>query len=209
MSFIGYLRPLVKGRSSPDLAFRRPIGMLALGFALSAVGIYAVVSWLGVALPAALRTAPAAWLTAAAVLAVLALFDLGAFGLRTPMWRRQTPRDLYHRFGPSAGALLWGLDTGLVVTTFRVTSLSWAALALTGLGLLPWWSGLLYAIGFTVPAAALVLAVPARPFTPDQRPEPIWLQYRILALEPVMRRVALLALVAAAAGSALLALLSV
>lgn len=183
--------------------------MLALGFALSALGIYAFVSWLGAALPAALRTAPVTWMTAAGMLAVLALFDLGAFGLRTPMWRRQTPKELYHRFGPSTGALLWGLDTGLVVTTFRVTSLSWAALALTALGLLPWWSGLLYAIGFTVPAAALVLAVPAHPWTPDHQQEPIWLQDRILALEPVMRRVALLALGAGAAGSALIALLGV
>ena len=125
--------------------------------------------------------------------------DLGAFGLHTPMWRRQTPKQLFHRFGPSAGALLWGLDTGLVVTTFRVTSLSWAALALAALGLVPWWSGLLYAIGFTVPAAALVLAVPAHPWSPEDLQEPVWLQYRIMALEPAMRRVALLALLAGAA----------
>ncbi|TMD16163.1 MAG: hypothetical protein E6J00_01205 [Chloroflexi bacterium] len=175
------------------------MGTLSLGFAVSALAIFAVVSLAGEALFGWLHRTPAPSLVAAAALAALALVDLGAFGLHTPMWRRQTPKQLFHRFGPSAGALLWGLDTGLVVTTFRVTSLSWAALALAALGLVPWWSGLLYAIGFTVPAAALVLAVPAHPWSPEDLQEPVWLQYRIMALEPAMRRVALLALLAGAA----------
>lgn len=198
MSFIGYLRPLVKGRSSPELAFRRPIGLLALGFAASALAVFALVSVSGGVLLGRLRGTPAPALVAAALLAVLALVDTGAFGLHTPMWRRQTPRNHFVRFGPSTGALLWGLDTGLVVTTFRVTSLSWAALALTAFGFMPWWTGLLYAIGFTLPAAALVLAVPARPWSEEGIQDPVWLQYRLMALEPAVRRIALLALLAAA-----------
>src|SRR5437588_447641 len=50
-----------------------------------------------------------------------------------------------------------------------------------------------------VPPAALVLAVPAHPWSPEHLQEPVWLQYRIMALEPAMRRVALLALLAGAA----------
>jgi hypothetical protein len=188
----------VKGRPSPDLALRRPVGLLALGFAGSALAVFALASLTGGILLRPLHGRPLPALVAVAVLAGLALVDAGLFGLRTPMWRRQTPRELFIRFGPSAGALLWGLDTGLVVTTFRVTSLSWAALALTALGLTPWWTGLLYAAGFTLPAAALVLAVPARPWSEEGIQEPIWLQYRLMALEPAVRRVALLALVAAA-----------
>ena len=59
-----------------------------------------------------------------------------------PPWRRQTPKSFEPRYGVSRAALLWGLDAGLVVTTIWVTSLSWAALAVTFLELVPWWSGL-------------------------------------------------------------------
>jgi hypothetical protein len=198
VSFIGYLRPLVKGRPSPDLVYRRPIAFLALGFTASAFAVFTLVSLTGRALFGRMQATPVPVLLAAAVLCLLALIDLGVFGLRTPMWRRQTPRSLYHRFGPVGGALLWGLDTGLVVTTFRVTSLSWAALALTALGLLPWWTGLLYAAGFTLPAAALVLAVPAPPWSEEGIQEPVWLQYRLAEIAPVVRRVALVAMLAGA-----------
>jgi len=65
--------------------------------------------------------------------------------------RRQTPRALLRRHHMAAVATFWGFDTGLVVTTFRVAAVSWAALYLAVLGLSPGWAGLAYGIGFTFP----------------------------------------------------------
>jgi hypothetical protein len=101
-------------------------------------------------------------LAVAGVLAALLAADLRLFGLRTPMWRRQTPKWFMYRFGDRGSALLWGLDAGLVATTFRVTSLSWAALTLTVAGLLPWWAGALYAAGFVIPELTADLLIPRR-----------------------------------------------
>src|SRR6266536_3062615 len=112
--------------------------------------------------PRKLANETGVWLLAAAVLAVLLVVDTGAFGLRAPSWRRQTPKRLLYQLGSSRAAFLWGLDAGLVVTTFRVTSLSWAALTVTLLGLVPWWVGIAYALGFTVPLGMMMLAVPKR-----------------------------------------------
>jgi hypothetical protein len=153
----------VKGRSSPDLASIRPVPLLALGFAISALATYATAFVLGGAVLGGVRAGAIAKWAAAGALAIFIAVDAGALGLHTPMWRRQTPRGLFLQYGAAKGAFLWGLDSGLVVTTFRVTSLSWAALTVTLLGLVPWWSGLAYALGFAVPTAMLVLAGSAGP----------------------------------------------
>ena len=72
-------------------------------------------------------------------------------------WRRQTPRSLVRRHHMFVVATLWGLDTGLVVTTFRVAAVTWAALLLALLGLAPWWVGIVYGVGFVVPFTALLV----------------------------------------------------
>ncbi|MBO2459000.1 hypothetical protein [Actinomadura violacea] len=126
---------------------------------------------------------------AVGVLAACLIVDTGLFGLRTPMLRRQTPQAYFYRLGPARGAFLWGLDTGLVVTTFRVTSLTWGALAVTVLGLVPWWAGVAYAAGFLVPSAVLILLVPPRTGG-DGPPEPVWLLDRLGDWEPRVRRAA-------------------
>ena len=89
-----------------------------------------------------------------AVLSVAVLLD--AYSLRRKTWcpitaRRQTPKMIYYNFSPQRAALAWGADTGLVFTTYRVSSISWALLLLDLLGIAPWWVGLGYSAGFLVP----------------------------------------------------------
>lgn len=163
MSFIGYLRPLVQGRATDERPLRRPVATLAAGFTTSAMLVTAIVYALGAALRSGLHLSLGVRITVACVFLVgFALLDSGKLPLGTPMWRRQTPRRLFYMFGATRGALLWGIDTGLMVTTFRVTSLTWVTLTLAFLGLLPWWAGVAYAAGFVIPAAILILLVPAR-----------------------------------------------
>ncbi|MFL6076872.1 MAG: hypothetical protein ACJ73S_26050 [Mycobacteriales bacterium] len=172
---------------------RGPVPALATGFTLSALACYAAAWAAGALLFGHHRHTAVARLAAAAVTATFLIVDTRLFGLRTPMWRRQTPREHFHRHGPTRGAFVWGLDTGLVFSTYRITSLSWVALTLTLAGLVPWWAGLAYAAGFVLPAAALILLVPAgRPDT-----EPFWLTDRVASYEPVLRRLALGLLAAA------------
>jgi hypothetical protein len=178
----------VKGNvSRPD---RWPAVLLAGGFLVSATAVFALASAFGAALLGSWRTQPATWLAAAGLLGLLLLADAELFGLRTPMWRRQTPKWFMYRFGDRRSALFWGLDAGLVGTTFRVTSLSWAALVLTLLGPLPWWAGIVYALGFVLPELIFDLAVPRRRVpdgTPD--PEPTWVLAGLLRVRPFMRGV--------------------
>jgi hypothetical protein len=54
-------------------------------------------------------------------------------------------------------ASLWGLDTGLVITTFRVAAVTWGALYLAALGLSSPWAGVAYAGAFLLPFIALVV----------------------------------------------------
>ncbi|MGI5286148.1 hypothetical protein ACQEVF_22810 [Nonomuraea polychroma] len=172
--------------------------MLAFGFTLSALSMYGLVHLLGSTLFGEMD-GTGTKLAAALVMLGCMVIDSGLFGLSTPMWRRQTPRDHFYRFGPVRGALLWGLDTGLVVTTFRVTSLSWAALGVTLLGLVPWWAGLAYALGFTVPSFAMVAIVPPSK-DPVEIPEPTWLMDWLMNREKLVKRMALGLLTAAFAG---------
>ena len=196
MSFIGTLRPLVKGNAPGHLSDRQPAIILALGFTISALMLYAVLSFAGALVLGDARSTMGALL--AAVMGLLLGFDAlrarrpGAMGLS---WRRQTPKSFEPRYGVSRAALLWGLDAGLVVTTIRVTSLSWAALTVTFLGLVPWWSGLAYALGFTAPVLTMILAVPRRADpTGESDPEPIWLVLRIFDARGSLKLAGLLTL---------------
>jgi hypothetical protein len=166
-----------------------PALLLGLGFATSSTAFFAAAWALGAGLLGPWRNSAVAWAVAAAFLLVLFLCDLKLFGLRTAMWRRQTPKWFIYRFGNRRSALFWGLDAGLVVTTFRITSLSWAALALTFVGLLPWWIGLVYAAGFVIPELTFDLILPRRTDpTGATDPEPGWAVDVLNQALPAVRR---------------------
>lgn len=152
-------------------------------------------------------TGARAWLMTGGIAVTAFMVDSRVFGLRTPMWARQTPRHLFFRYGPAVGALLWGLDTGAVVTTFRVSSLSWAALSLAVLGLAPWWSGIAYGLGFILPLWFVTLV--ARPANGGSQisPEPVWMVQLLTDFVGTMRGVALGVLGSMAIASILAALL--
>lgn len=170
--------------------------MLALGFTVSAFAVYAALWQLGAWLLGDARSSQRVWLVAAAVLGLLLALDAwrarrpGAVG---PSWRRQTPKHFVYDYGSISAALLWGLDAGLVVTTYRVTSLSWAALVVAFFGLVPWWSGLAYAAGFAVPVLVAILLVPTRTDpTGETDPEPVWLMDKLMDSRAALKVSALL-----------------
>jgi hypothetical protein len=131
----------------------------AAAFVAGAVAIFAAAAAIGSAFGTA--RLPLQWRIglAGALLLPLAAVDLLAIAKSTycPIgWRRQTPRILMRRHPMPVVASVWGFDTGLVVTTFRVAAASWGALILATLGLSPRWSGLGYALAFTLPFLMLV-----------------------------------------------------
>jgi hypothetical protein len=151
--------PLVQG-SPPSRAIRlRVAAAFAGAFFVGAVTIFAVVgllaAWTGIMrLPFEWRLA-----FAGAGLLPLALVDIHASrkGRCCPIGRRrQTPRTLMRHYPMDVVATVWGLDTGLVITTFRVAAVTWAALLLVALGLSSRWAGIGYAAGFTLPFLILL-----------------------------------------------------
>lgn len=181
-----------------------PALLLALGFTATSVGTFALASALGAGLLVTELPGVAIGIIAALAVAALVAADLGLFGWHTPTWRRQTPKWFMYRFGTRTSALLWGLDAGLVVTTIRVTSLSWAALVVTFLGLVPWWVGAVYAAGFVLPELIFDLLVPRRADPSGATdPEPAWIVTPLLLLRPKLRWSGLVLLAAGGAWAAL------
>jgi hypothetical protein len=156
---VGTIGPLVQG-ALPRWRWRLEITALFVsGFLAGAGIIFAAAFLLGFALqlhelPLALRRS-----IAASGLVVLAVTDLWArrHGAYCPVGpRRQTPRGLRSRHSMLVVAPIWGFDTGLAVTTFRVAAATWGAMLLTTLGLAGWQTGLAYGLGFTVPVTFLM-----------------------------------------------------
>ncbi len=127
------------------------VGTLLLGFAFSAVLVSAAVRWLGeLTLPDA--ASATSHIAVAFVAAVLCAASFGHPHATIPFFGRQAPQVWKRsRFG----ALLWGLDAGLMVTTVRVTALTPFALFLAFTGVAPWWAGFAYAAGFGLPLSVL------------------------------------------------------
>lgn len=139
---------------------RRYLGLLVaahLATATATVALAAVIGqqFLG-GLPATGRIAV---LAVAAVVA--AGVDLAAAARRRMSLglRRQTPKELGHDTEAPwwLTPFIWGADTGLLWSTFRVTSLTWVVLLAALLGLAPAGTGLVYGVAFTVPVAVSVL----------------------------------------------------
>jgi hypothetical protein len=143
---------------------RRVSAVFAAAFTAGAITIFGVVFIAGAALGVDELFLQWRLVTAAAGLAGFAFVDLIAIRKRSycPLsWRRQTPQSLRFRYGATATVMLWGFDTGLAVTTFRVAALTWAALLLAFLGLAPWQIGFAYALAFVIPVIVILNGQPA------------------------------------------------
>lgn len=146
------------------------LGRLLTGWAPESARLWAGVAWLAVCV----------WMNG------------GWWRPRVPMWRRQTPQQVFFSFPQPVAAFIWGFDVGFMITTYRVTSATWALWGLLLLGLAPAVpAGVAYALAFGIPAALLILAghrSGRAPMTGAQR----------LQRAPVMHRVALPVLTIAA-----------
>jgi hypothetical protein len=156
---VGTIGPLVQG-SLPRLRSRIEItAVFVAGFLAGAVAIFFLSSLLGVTLqlqelPLILRRS-----VAAAGLVALAMIDLWARNRKTycPIGlKRQTPRRLRLGHTLLAVASMWGFDTGIAITTFRVAAATWGAILLTILGLSGWQTGIAYGVAFTIPITILL-----------------------------------------------------
>ncbi len=129
------------------------MGIFAGAFTASSLIVFAIAHAIGQQVT---RTVPAEVRVVGVLVALLVSMTVDGYTIRRKTWcpgtpGRQTPKMIYYRQGARRAALAWGLDTGLVVTTYRVSSLSWALLLLGLMGVTPWWLGLAYSAGFVVP----------------------------------------------------------
>lgn len=147
---------------------------LALGFVGSSTAVFAALYGVGAVWGQDVPVTVRHW-TAVVLLAVCAVVDaamLWSGRVYSVGWSRQTPRRAVYQLGDRFGALVWGLDTGLVVTTFRISAATWAALGLALLNVAPAWIGVAYGVGFVGPLAVSVL----RPRGRDEAvADPSWL----------------------------------
>jgi hypothetical protein len=161
---VGTIGPLVQG-ALPRRRWRLQItALFVAAFLAGAALIFCLVFLLGVTSPARQLPLSLRRSLAGAGLLVLASLDIWArtHGTHCPLaWIRQTPRGLRLRHSMFVVASLWGLDTGLAVTTIRVTAATWGAILLTLLGLSGWQTGIVYGLAFTVPITILMWTHPA------------------------------------------------
>ena len=99
------------------------LGRFAVAFAFSSFAVFGVAGAVGVAASRALTQAGELAIVAIVLAVALAL---DAYSLRRKTWcpvtlRRQTPKTVLYDFGPRRAAVAWGLDTGLVFTTYRMS----------------------------------------------------------------------------------------
>jgi hypothetical protein len=155
------------GQGNPLKMYFGLLGRFVAAFTVSSVVVFGLAGAVGLT---AARVLPPTAREAAACVVLAAALLLDAHSLRRKTWcpvtvRRQTPKSILHRYGAPRAAMAWGLDTGLVFTTYRMSSISWALLALALAGVTPWWAGLGYAAGFLVP---LTLGCSLAPLVPGE-----------------------------------------
>lgn len=150
---MGTLGPLVQGSSS--LRSRIALATLfTVAFLTGAVAVFMSAWYLGTLVqisdvPVELRREIAGF-----GLIVLAMVDLGSAKMRSccPIsLSRQTPKNAIYKYPPLLTAVIWGFDTGLAVTTFRVAASIWGAFLLVLLGMSGSLVGFAYGIGFVLP----------------------------------------------------------
>lgn len=150
----------MQGDDVSTAARRKPvIGVLAAAHVLSALTLVLVLSQVGHLLAA--TVGPEGRLAVALGLAAVAAgADLVAVarGRMAPGLSRQTPKGVADDPGRPwwVTPLVWGADTGIIGSTFRVSSASWLVLVAAVLGLAPWWAGAAYGVAFAVPLVVMV-----------------------------------------------------
>jgi hypothetical protein len=92
-------------------------------------------------------------LVAATTDLIIAVTGVRAFSIGLS---RQTPELLKREDNPILVSLLWGVNTGSGLSTFRVTALVWVVMVAAVAGFAPWWIGSVYAAGFIIPLAAII-----------------------------------------------------
>lgn len=155
-----------------------PVVLLGVGFIISATALFAGVYFLGREVGIARIGLEIRLWVAAGLCAMLCLIDIRVVRRRRLCSigrQRQTPKPLIERFGYHVGAFLWGLDTGLAVTTIRMVALTWAGLVLSLADIAPWWSGLAYGFGFTAPLTVAILGPRWRQSDGDATSDPGWI----------------------------------
>jgi hypothetical protein len=131
----------------------------AAAFVGAATLVFGVASFAGAGVRALVPTPWRAG-TAAASLLALAVVDVLSVRARTYCvlgMKRQARQALIRRYSVAVVAAAWGFDTGLAVTTFRVSAVTWAAFALALLGFAPWWIGVAYGVALAVPMLVLLI----------------------------------------------------
>jgi hypothetical protein len=136
----------------------RMLPPLLAGFMLSSSAIFALTSVAGSTIRSTL------WfptdLVVVLALMLCATTDLLFPRLRPTLFNRQTSRKLSRMFSAPFTGLLWGMDAGTVVSTYRTSAASWAALTLVFAGWGPWWTGVVYGAAFSVPLGLLIGTYP-------------------------------------------------
>jgi hypothetical protein len=130
----------------------------AVAFVSAATVVFAVASFAGATVG---WLVPTPWrvYAGAASLLILALVDVSSLHARSYCLigaRRQARQSLILTYSVPVVAAVWGFDTGLAVTTYRVSAMTWAAFALALLGFAPWWIGIAYGVALATPMLLLM-----------------------------------------------------
>ncbi|MGQ0774335.1 MAG: hypothetical protein ACT4NY_07960 [Pseudonocardiales bacterium] len=177
-----------------------PLSALTAGFLVAAFVVFAIVVFVGAAFWVGQIPVTGRVMVAALVCAVMGAVDVASLrksSLCKLTFRRQTPKALEDRYGRHVGPLLWGIDTGMAVTTVRVSAATWAVFTLCLLQLAPWWVGLAYGVGFCLSLSVATLLLPWRPAPKRGSPgEPLWIQIALTRVRPAAQVACLLALLA-------------
>jgi hypothetical protein len=149
--------------SSPLSTRIRFATTFAVAFVAAACAVFAITSYLGVAIK--VTDVSLVWRRVIGALGLIAFAVFDVVAIRIASYcpisiRRQTPKVAMRRYSPIITAAIWGFDTGLAVTTFRVAAASWGVFVLVFLGLCSWKVGLAYGLAFVVPLLVLLWLKP-------------------------------------------------
>ncbi len=136
------------------------IALFGFTFTCGAILTFALVFFVGGQID--LGRLPGRWLYMIAGIILISLAVVDVFSIKCKRYcpiglPRQTPKSLMRSHGMTTVCAVWGFDTGLAVTTFRVGALTWGALILATFGMTAWWVGVGYGVAFAVPLLILIL----------------------------------------------------